>query len=129
MNIENIQLLLCLNEKGEKKLNEVLKTISEDPMYIKGSYEQLTQEYKEQENERVNENNKELENQRKQLEEQYASDWHVIRNQQLPFDKTNIVEAIFDLSNSFVVGRLNIFNLGVIEGKRAERAKRKKVQV
>ena len=127
MNIENIQLLLCLNEKGEEKLNKVLKTISEDPMYIKGSYEQLTQEYKE--NERVNENNKELENQRKQLEEQYASDWHVIRNQQLPFDKTNIVEAIFDLSNSFVVGRLNIFNLGVIEGKRAERAKRKKVQV
>lgn len=127
--LENLQLLYCLNEKGEEKINEVLKTISKDPLYIKGSYEQLTQEFKEQEKESIDEHNKELEYQKEQLEEQYANDWHVIREQQLPFDKMNVIEAIFSLSNSLIVGRLNVFNLGVIEGKREERARRKKIKL
>lgn len=139
---ENIRLLFCLNEKGEVKANEILKDLLQNPEYIKISFEQLTEELKEEEKHRENEykeklekdrkekelREKALQEERKQLEERYADYWFMIRQQGFTEDKYNVIEAIFKLSNSSFIGRLNIFNLGVIEGKRAERARRKKAQ-
>lgn len=130
--IENIRLLHCLNEQGHSKVNGILKDLVQNPEYIEVSYEQLTEELKEekkQHKEKLEIDRKQREDERKQLEEQYANDWLIVRNQHLPFDKKNVIEAIFNLTNSSFVGRLNVFNLGVIEGKRAERARRKKVKV
>lgn len=39
--LQNVQLLNCLNKKGELKINEVLKEIVNDSEYLKKSSEQV----------------------------------------------------------------------------------------
>lgn len=134
--VENIKLLYCLNELGGNKANEVLKDMLHNKDYTKISYEDLENEIKEIEKQEEIKNNKEEqekakkeEETRKQLEQQYADEWHILRQHFPHPEKANLFNAIMILSGNILFTHSSIYNLGVIDGKRAERNRRKnKVQ-
>lgn len=120
---ENIRMLFCLNEQGEAKANEILKELLQNPEFISITNEQLTEELNEEEIQLENEY-KQLE---KDLEENYKEVLQILSKQVPSFDNIELLEAIQSKYGAGKLGIISLFNYGVFEGKRVERARRKKL--
>lgn len=81
------------------------------------------------ENIRINEEEIQLENEYKQLEkdleEKYKNELQILSMQVPSFDNIELLEAIQSKYGAGILGIISLFNYGVFEGKRAERARRK----
>lgn len=137
--LENIRLLYCLNEVGEAKVNDILKSIITNPEYIKVSYEGLLQELEEieQQNEieykekqkLMQQKEKEMEDEIEQLEEKYKHELKMIGNQTAFYDQREMIDVIKKVTKASDYWKMiQSFNWGYVQGIRAERARRKKVQ-
>lgn len=122
---ETIRRLYCLNEQGKVRANEVLKDLMQNQENIKISYEQLTQEIKEEENYEYEYSEGYEREHRSQLEEKYKKELRLLSMQVPSFDNIELLEAIQCRFDAGKLGVISLFNYGVFEGKRAERARRK----
>lgn len=124
---ENIRMLFCLNEQGEAKVKEILKELLQNPEYISITNEQLTEELNEEEIQLENEY-KQLEKEKETLlDEKYKDELQILSKQVPSFDNIELLEAIHSKYGAGKLGIISLFNYGVFEGKRVERARRKKL--
>jgi hypothetical protein len=99
--LENIRLLYCLNDTGVDKAYELLNNLITNHEYL-----QITPE---------------------QLKQQYENDLKIIANQLIPTKHLDLLFAIKYLYRSNSMMLSNVYSWGYIQGKRDERARRKKV--
>lgn len=134
--IENIRLLYCLNEQGHSKVNGILRNFAQNPEYIKVSFDQSIQElnddkvqreikYKEEQEEA----RRKLAEKSKRLEEQYRNELFILNRHANPHVNIGLLKAIRFKYGEGTMALINLFDWGYIQGIRAERARRKKVQV
>ena len=122
---ENIRMLFCLNEQGEAKANEILKDLLQNPEYISITNEHLTEELNEEEIQLENEYKQLEKEQETLLEEKYKNELQILSKQVPSFDNIELLEAIQSKYGAGILGIISLFNYGVFQGKRAERARRK----
>lgn len=135
--LDNVKLLFCFNKTGEEKVNEVLNELLSNPEYIQVSTEQLEQELKEQkkqDNAKLQEKEvvkkrkaEEKEISLKALQDKYKKELKMIEQHCFPVSDFDMIDAIRARNESQFVTSCNVFTWGYIQGKRAERARRKKV--
>ncbi|MGF7145948.1 putative glycosyl hydrolase (DUF1957 family) [Anaerotaenia torta] len=134
--VESIKLLHCLNETGIDKVHEFLEELVHDPECLQVTPEQLQQGAavtRRQAEEEMRKAEREAEqkrrNRRQEIRQQYATEFKLIDNSKAFWEQEDILKAINatdEYGGVFVLTRA--YNWGYIQGERAERARRKKVQ-
>lgn len=129
---DNINLLYCLNEAGANKAYKVLTSILQNEEYAKMTPEQLEQEFKEQRREEEEKRAKNEEARKAELQslkDKYKLELKMIGDQNDFYEQSYMLEIIEKVAEGGTFWKLvHAFNWGYIQGKRAERARRKKVQ-
>lgn len=137
--MENIKLLFCFNEAGEEKVNEILNNLLLNTDYLRTTPEQLDLELKEQ-RQQDEESLKSKEEKKKQIAEEkeaklsalcnkYKNELQIIGGQHFPVNEFDMLDAIRATNRGQFLSLCDTYNWGYIQGKRSERARRKKVSL
>lgn len=133
MNILNsIRLLYCLNESGVNKAYELLEGLMHSQEYRQNSVEQLQQEILEEQKGLIlkaakKEDEKEI--RETEIRKQYEKEFMMIGTQKEFWNQRDIFEAIDIIDKESLMKITSAFNWGYIQGKKTERARRKKVSI
>lgn len=133
--LDSVKLLYCLNDDGVNRAYEVLGNLLNNTEYLQVLPEQLDRELKEQreqyeakwqEEERIEKEKRDAELQA--FQDKYKSELLMIDRCFIPwFDNKDMLKVI-DVVNDKALWKIReAFTWGYIQGKRAERARRKKV--
>lgn len=132
--LDSIRLLYCLNESGIDKAHDLLTELINDPQHNRVTLEQLFEEtdniiqeaeikfQKEDEEKKI-----ELSNRKCEIGQQYEKEFKMIENQNVYITQKHILDAIKVYEESPYMRLVSSFHWGYIQGKRAERARRKQV--
>lgn len=135
---ENARLLFCLNGVGETKVNAILKEIAKNPQYIRVTYEDLLKGLKEEREQREIEYRLQKEEEKKREEElkkyvqglrdKYKCELKMMGKQMAFHSQLEVLDMINRTDLDPIMKQVSSFNWGYIQGIKAERARRKKVQ-
>jgi hypothetical protein len=131
--MDNIKLLFCFNEAGHEKINEILNNLLHNSDYMETTPEQYDIESKakrEQEEREWKEQETAKEAEKEKLKEKFAHEFLATRRVITPYIENEAflkaVDAVFNSSYSKI---RKAFDWGYIQGKRAERTRKKKVSL
>ena len=120
-----MQLLVCLNDAGVNKACELLEGVLQDKEFILVTKEQLIEQIIEKNNQDKIEMQRKLDEEaarRKKVSDTYSLEFKMIGD--IPISQLEILNAIRDTENNYLMGLAKAYNWGYIQGKRAERQRK-----
>lgn len=127
---DNVNILMCFNDKGTDKAYEVLKNILNDLEYIDTTPEKYDLKIKELiEQNAIKQHQRLIEKEEKKrvLKNRYISEFKMIDRAICSIsDNLDLLKAIDLLNDTSYWKIIKAFEWGFIQGKRADRARRKR---